>query len=399
MRVLLSSRPSYGHTFPLFPLARALVASGHTVVFATDAPMLDEVTARGFSTRRVGPSIAWAEAETRRRYPELASLPTAEQWRFGSALYGDVLPAAVAQSLAPILLEERPDLIVFDPADFGAALAGGLRGIPVVRHAAGRGWTRPMRGGADRPPPQFAEMAKYLDALWRGLGGPQPCVDAFAGQAYIETWPEGLRDPYTEQLTTRLLMRTDTSEPALGHACEWLSRLRTRPLVYVTLGTVVFPIDAYRMVIDAFDMVGVDAIVSTGRTGDPEALGPPSDHVRIVDFVAQESILPHVNAVLHHCGSGSMLGSLAAGLPALGLPMGGDQFLNAEALRDSGSGLVLEPEHVSTTAVASALHELLTNSSFRVAAESVRDRIQSMPAPEEVVRQLEEIVGRFSADR
>ncbi|MFI5035136.1 MAG: glycosyltransferase [Acidimicrobiales bacterium] len=374
-----------------------MVDSGHSVTFGTDAPVLEELAARGFATQRVGPSIAWAEEETRRRYPQLATLPPAELWRFGAAMYGEVLPAAVAASLAPILDGERPDLIVFDSGDFGAALAGGLRGIPVVRHAVGRGWPRPMRGGEDHPPPQFPDMARRLDMVWRRLGGHEPCVDAFAGQAYVETWPPGLRDPETERLPRRVFMRTGSPDRASDAPSNWVARPRSRPLVYLTLGTVVFPIHALRTVIDAFASVGVDGIVSTGRTGDPGALGALGDHVQVVDFVAPASIWPHVSAVVHHCGGGTTLEALAAGLPALGLPMGGDQFLNAEGLRRSGAGLVLEPEQITTATVALSIQQLLENSAFRTASQEIRERIRAMPAPADVVRQLQEMVERPGA--
>ena len=46
--------------------------------------------------------------------------------------------------------------------------------------------------------------------------------------------------------------------------------------------------------------------------------------------------------VVHHGGSGTMLGALAHGLPQLRRPQGADQFLNAEALLPTGAAEIAE---------------------------------------------------------
>jgi len=66
-------------------------------------------------------------------------------------------------------------------------------------------------------------------------------------------------------------------------------------------------------------------------------------------------LLPHLDAVVHHCGSGIMLGALAHGLPQLTLPQGADQITNAGVLVDSGAGVRLLPEEVTAEAVAEAV--------------------------------------------
>ena len=95
--------------------------------------------------------------------------------------------------------------------------------------------------------------------------------------------------------------------------------------------------------------------------------------------------------VVSHAGSGTFLGGLSRGIPQLCLPQGADQFLNAEACRNSGAGLVLEPAEASVDAIAAAVTRLLDDGSFRTRASTVAAEIAAMPGPDEVAAVLERV--------
>ena len=65
---------------------------------------------------------------------------------------------------------------------------------------------------------------------------------------------------------------------------------------------------------------------STASLGDV----PPSVHLE--RFVDQAAVLRSVDLVVHHGGSGTMLGAAAHGRPQLVLPLGADQFYNGEQI-------------------------------------------------------------------
>ena len=67
MRVLFTASPLVGHVFPMLPLMYAARDAGHEVVMATGAEMVPDLRRRGFTTWTVGPGIAEAIAELRRR--------------------------------------------------------------------------------------------------------------------------------------------------------------------------------------------------------------------------------------------------------------------------------------------------------------------------------------------
>ena len=103
-------------------------------------------------------------------------------------------------------------------------------------------------------------------------------------------------------------------------------------------------------------------------------------------------MLRHCELVVSHAGSGTVLGTLALGMPQLCLPQGADQFLNASAVAAAGAGLALTPADATVEAVAHAVGPLLEDDSYRQAARQVAASIQSMPSADDVAGVLETLV-------
>ena len=129
-------------------------------------------------------------------------------------------------------------------------------------------------------------------------------------------------------------------------------------------------------------------MTTVGPNGDPAALGPQPSNVHVARYIPQDHLLTHCAAVISHGGSGTFLAALAAGIPQLCVPQAADQFLNAEACAQCGSGLALQPGAVSTERVRSAVERLLADVAFRDAAEVVSLAIAGMPPPATVAEQL-----------
>ncbi|SNS18537.1 hypothetical protein SAMN06893096_102401 [Geodermatophilus pulveris] len=137
MRVLVAALPAFGHLYPLMPLAAALRDAGDDVVLATGDPLAPAVRDAGWQVEDVPCDVAGARAELLRTRPRLATLPPAQRWQLGAALFAEVVPAVTAPRLLDVLARVRPDLVVYDDAHLGAAAAGAAAGIPVVRHGLG----------------------------------------------------------------------------------------------------------------------------------------------------------------------------------------------------------------------------------------------------------------------
>jgi MGT family glycosyltransferase len=144
----------------------------------------------------------------------------------------------------------------------------------------------------------------------------------------------------------------------------------------------------FRAILDGLAGAPVDVVVTVGPSGDPEALRPFDDNVRIERFIPQSSLLPRATVFVSHAGSGATLGALRAGIPMLAIPQGADQFLNAERVVETGVGLRLMPDEVEPGAVRDAVQTLLDDDRYPDAVRVHQASMESMPTPDEVARML-----------
>jgi UDP:flavonoid glycosyltransferase YjiC (YdhE family) len=391
LRLLFCTRAAFGHLYPLMPLACAARDAGHDIVFATSESFLPRIRALGFETHRVGISIEEAEQEVlsaRSGPPGDGSRPDFDL--IGQVFLGLLAPRT-ADDLLPLLNRLGPDLVIYEQVDFGAAVAAALLEVPAICHSLARAFGAEMRQ-------LFA--GTRLDALWAHYGMVSAPLDVFRGDAYLDIYPPSLQEPSIFEEPRRIPMRpVPWSEPT-GAMPAWV-RTRSRPLVYLTLGTVPFRDgDGLRAAAEGLSTLGVDVLVALGPH-DPSVLGSVPAGVHVEHFVRQADVLPYVDLVVHHGGSGTLIGALSKGLPQLILPQGADQFINADMVVSTGLGLSLGPDSVSPDAVIEAARSLLTDSSYRDAARPICREIAAMPHPTDVLptlvqRALAQTTGRVS---
>ncbi|ANZ40979.1 hypothetical protein BBK82_38350 [Lentzea guizhouensis] len=204
------------------------------------------------------------------------------------------------------------------------------------------------------------------------------------GDTAVDLWPDAVRDPVVAALPTVLRQRPtafdlDVPMPVVDAG---------KPLVYLTLGTVGFGnTEVLRAAVDGLAELPVNVLVAVGP-GDPALLGEVPDSVRVAGFVPQAQVLRRAALVVHHGGTGTVLGTLAAGLPQLVLPQGADQFVNADALTEAGAGAKLVGPEVTAEAITEQARHLLDDPATRQVAAKVAGEIAEMPDPAAVVRQL-----------
>ncbi len=162
-----------------------------------------------------------------------------------------------------------------------------------------------------------------------------------------------------------------------------------RPLVYLTLGTVVATDEVLAPVIDGLSALDADVLVALG-SADGAALRNLPANVHVEQFVNQPAVLDLADLAVHHGGSGTLLAALASGIPQLLLPKGADQFFNADLVERAGLAPVLEPAQITPVSVATAAADAMQPR--RPAAAAVRQEMAEMPSPHEV---LELLVTRF----
>jgi len=384
MRILFSSLPTHGHTYPLVPLARAARDAGHDVLFATNESFHPVLKAFGLDTVAAGIGIYQAFVQANGGDLDRRALPREFRAELIGVVFGGVLPRAFVTDLGPLLAELQPDLVVHEAGNLGGFFAAKLAGIPGICHGFGRA----AGSTADFP------IHDALTAFAAEVGVDFPDAARGGGDPYLDICPESVQDAgflaaMQDPTAKRIPLRpVPVNEP--GELPAWVgSRAGGRPLVYLTLGTAFGAIPVLRAAIDGLTGLDADVLVAAGPTIDVEALGGVPANVRVEKWVPQADLLPHVDLVIHHGGSGTTLGALANGVPQLVLPQGADQFGNAEAVLERGAGARLLTEDQTAEAVATKVKTLLTDDDALAAARAVAAEIAAMPSPEDTVRVLE----------
>ncbi len=385
MRVLITTTAGLGHIHPMVPLARALVARGHDVLWAAPVDGVDHVERAGIRAVAACPPGLTRPADVRRRYPEFDALGPEELPDVMFAkLFGAVAAPAMLAELAPVALEWRPELVVADAAEFAGHIVAAELGVPGVTKGFG-----PII-----PASWVASAGEEVADLWRSRGlEPRPYGGAF-DHLYLDIYPPALQAQEAPHIPRRQLLRPvaddglDTASlPPLPQGPPGA------PLVYVTMGTVFNDPEPLRVVLAALAGLDVRALVTVGPQADPAVVGAPPPNVRVERYVPQNLVLPQCDVVVSHAGSGTVLATLTTGLPQLCLPQGADQFQNAAAVASAGAGISLLPGQADAGAVHDAVARLLGEPSFGHAAGRVSESIGSMPSPDEVAGVLETLSG------
>ncbi len=366
--------PEYGHLYPLMPLASAFRDAGHLVTFATGPEFVDRLRVLGFEAHPAGASAEWCWREAARSHPELA----AGQWRLTAPMLGETMAGRLARELVPLLSALDPDLIVYEASSLGAAVAAGVARIPAACLSAGRAWPAELGHAVEG----------WLRGVWQAHGAADPLADVWWGDAYIDIWPSSLQDSSVAGRAGRLSMRPRLWSAPDAIVPVWVTRPRARRLVYLSLGTYSCDFDVMRAAVAGLASADVDVLAVVGPRFEPSDLGRVPDTVHVERFVDQAAVLAHVDAAVHHGGSGTALGALTFALPQLLLPYGADQTLNAEVLESMGGGIHVSRGRGTPEAVADAAQSLLSNPSYRAAALQVSRELAAMPEPDEVVPAL-----------
>ena len=360
MRVGFASLPAYGHLYPLMPLALACAGAGHDVVIAAGPPFTGRLPVHTVTELPEHLSLQSAQ----RRAAAVATDPS-KPLPFPVALLGEVLAVAVRDVLLPQWRADRPDLVVYESSNVGAGLAAQQLEIPAISFATG-------------------QWGEFRVKLLRHVGLPIPVL--------LDPLPPTWRESFEPFPARRIDIRTTPWSETSGAQPTWLNTDRGMPRAYLTLGTVAFgAVEVLRRGILETTAAGVDVLAAVGPDGDPRLLGQLPDSVHVERFVAQDVVLPHADLVVHHGGTGTILGAFAAGVPQIVMPQGADQFINATRMTQVGAGRVVHSDD-RAGAITEAALGILHGTAERDMAQRLQTEIAAMPSASDVAGRLHELM-------
>jgi UDP:flavonoid glycosyltransferase YjiC (YdhE family) len=162
------------------------------------------------------------------------------------------------------------------------------------------------------------------------------------------------------------------------------------PPMYIGFGSLPLPrVEAARvseLVAAALGKATVRGIVQAGWAN----LSVDSDDVRTIGEAPHDWLFDRVGAVAHACGAGTTAAGLRAGVPAIGLPVAGDQAFWARRLDVLGTSAATLPfRKLTADALAAAITTAMTDQGLRANAKAVAAKLAEEDGAGAVVQAVE----------
>lgn len=381
----MSCRPSYGHFTPMVGLANAFLGAGHDVLFATGAPVDQMIARDGFRVETVGLSEAEIN-EIRRQdptYVQLRKVPRQGRMAAFTRSFAAFEVPPRLTDLRRLVQRWRPDLLIYESADFAGPLVGALEHLPTVHHSFG------LLVESD----VMAAAARVAAEHWMANGLPAPDRGGMYEHLYLDLAPPSLQARHIATIPAVEPLRPIPVELPATEPPPWLSRLGSRDVVTVTFGTVFNErANLFRAVVDGLRDIDADVVIATGHSVAASSIQDIPNHIQLHDWVPWASLLARSSVVVSHGGASSTLGPLSFGIPLVLVPMAADHFTNADAASAAGAATVLDQDNVSAVAVRDAVDHAF-GASARRSAEKIAKEISAMPHPDAVVPVLVDLAG------
>lgn len=366
MKVVVASLPAYGHLYPMMPLALALERAGHQVLVASGDGFGGDLPFR----RIPGAVAEWTMTDSTARVHEaLKAVGRPPDEEVAVTLFLRECAPHVVDVMREQLRRERPDLVVLEQTNVGAVMAAHELGCRVAVFGVvgwGSRWSEVYRATAEVVGTRAEDLATV----------------------FIDSHPLFLADAQARPPFPSLSIRPTTWAPDDGDVPTWLLKKRTRPRAYVTLGTVFGQAGLLAATATEVAEAGCEVLAVTGPDVDAADLGELPDSVHVERFVPQARVLPLVDVVVHHGGTGTVIGSLEHALPQVVLPQGADQFWNADHLAAQGASRSVLPGSPAGSVTQAVAAVMEPDAPERLEAAWLGAVVAAMPSPDEVVQRL-----------
>jgi MGT family glycosyltransferase len=156
-------------------------------------------------------------------------------------------------------------------------------------------------------------------------------------------------------------------DPAWAAGSTWTPPAGEGPLVLVAMSSSFQNhVECMQRITDALGSLSVRGLVTTGPAVEPDAIRAPAN-VAVVASAPHSEVLRYADLVVTHGGHGTVIKTLAAGVPLVILHHGRDQADNAARVTARGAGIAVS-RRAPATRIAKAVTTVLDDPSYRHAA-------------------------------
>ncbi|MYY03361.1 macrolide family glycosyltransferase [Streptomyces sp. ATexAB-D23] len=374
--------PAYAHIAPAVPMMAELVRRGHRVTCFVTERFTELVRGSGAEAVVYPSRFPWANGPT------------------GSAL--ENILAFFEEALAPLETAvtrfdgDRPDVIAHDlAASEGARLLARAWDVPVLQLcptiASGPGFSMSERQNQEvtGPPPKpidpadpaigaFVERRGRLLDAHRIDGSP---LDGFGAEhgdniVFLPKEFQPAAETFDDRFSFIGPCLADPSDDTTPDPGGWQPP-EGRKVVLLSLGSSYTPDQAafLRFCVEALADSPWHLVVTLGHRVTADELGPLPAHVETHQWLRHPEVLRHAAAFITHAGMGSVMESLAHGVPMVLVPYHIDQRVIARQAAGLDLGRVLMRESADPAALRAAVEEVATAPRIAAAVAAMRRHV------------------------
>jgi MGT family glycosyltransferase len=144
------------------------------------------------------------------------------------------------------------------------------------------------------------------------------------------------------------------------------------------------------MIAEACDGLDAQLVISTGGGVSPDALGDLPGRPLVVHYAPQVELLRRAVLAVTHAGLTTVLEALSTGVPMVAVPVTNDGPGVAARLVWTGAGEAIPMRQATSQRLRTLVARVLSNPSYRAAAERLRDSFQAAggaPRAAEIIEQ------------
>ena len=387
MNIMFFSIPAHGHTNPTIEVVRALTQRGHRVRYYSFEPFRARIEGAGAEFIPCDDALPPAPGDLDRR-----------MGRDFSLLMEMVI--GVTAQLHPRMEEEmrtfRPDCIVSDSICIWGKLFAKRFDVPLVVSTTTFAFNRYTAKLMKQSLRDVLLMVTGMPRVMKQLGTlealgyePKGVIELLQNDNETDTIVYTSRkfQPRAETFSDRYAFVGPSVVPTVRDETR-----KERPLVYVSLGTVLNRNqDFYRACIAALRQVNCDAVPSVGPDTDIGALGQLPEHIKVYPRVNQMEVLAHTDAFITHCGMNSVMESLYMGVPMALFPQHPEERAVANRVAELGAGVPLRSARERD--IRDAVMKLLGEPSYINNAGTLAKDMRSCGGAQEAAAFIERVVG------